>query len=114
MFPFLWAINAFFKTTHMAIIGTGFIVFISYFLSFAFDQVEGKLDHDIKKKFAISPLTAIKNTIDTYSKFHTMKFPMTWESWDTRRDGWSLKLGLNEFISNFIIYLAISFFIWLV
>ena len=87
---------------------TGFASFLSYYYSFASDQKQGVLDLDVKKQFALSPFTAIKNTIDTYGQFHANHYPMTFESWGTERFNWSLKLGANQFIVNFIFWMAVA------
>ena len=78
----MWALRYFSSTTRMAMIVTGFAVFLSYQISFASDQLEGVLDFKLKNSFARSPLTAIKNTFDTYGKLHTTNFPMNYDNWD--------------------------------
>lgn len=57
---------------------------------------------------AWSPITVIKITFDTYGKLHAGKFFMSFENYDTERADWSLKLGINQMIANFFVYLAIG------
>ena len=108
IFSFVWALRTLSNSTRTAIVVTAFAVFASFYLSFASDQLNGILDHDLKRRFALSPLTAIKNTVDTYAFFHTMKFPMTFDNWDTKRFNWSLNAGVNAFIYNFVFYLLVG------
>ena len=108
IFSFVWALRTLSNSTRTAIVVTAFAVFASFYLSFASDQLNGILDHDLKRRFALSPLTAIKNTVDTYAFFHTMEFPMTFDNWDTKRFNWSLNAGVNAFIYNFVFYLLVG------
>ena len=67
IFSFVWALRTLTSTTRSAIIVTSFAFFVSHYFSFASDQLEGVLDYDLKRRVALSPLTAIKNTVDTYA-----------------------------------------------
>jgi len=53
------------------------------------------------------PLAAIKLTIDTYGRFNVMKFPLTFDNWDTEVGNWSLMAGVEMYIFNFIFGLVI-------
>ena len=109
LFSFVWALRTLTSTTRTAIIVTSFAFFASYYLSYASDQLEGVLDYDLKREVALSPLTAIKNTVDTYTSFHMMQFPMRFGNWDTRKNNWSLRDGARAFIFNFFFFLLIAF-----
>lgn len=95
LFSFVWMLRNFSQTPRMAIVVTGFFVFLSFYLSFASDQLEGPLDFDLKRLFALSPLTAIKNTVDTCSRFHSRGWPITAANMATDDSyNWSVEAGL--------------------
>ena len=108
LFAFVWALRPLSNTPRMAMIVTGFCSFLSFALSYASDQKEGVLDLSTRKSYALSPFTAIKNTLDTYAIFHAMSYPMNFESWETKRFNWSLKIGADQMIVNFLVWLAIA------
>ena len=112
LFSFVWMLRNFTQTSKMAMIVTGFFIFISFHLSYASDQLEGPLDFDLKRFLALSPLTAIKNTVDTCARFHTRDWPITFENMDTDDSyNWSISAGLTQSAANFVIYLVIAFLI---
>ena len=92
-----------------AIAFSGFFIFLSFYFSFAVDQTEGPLDNNLKRLFALSPMTAIKNTIDCWNHFHMQGVPTTFDNWGVN-DGynWSLQDGALLSTVNFVCYLVLA------
>ena len=63
------------------------------------------LPYDTKKAAAIFPLTAMKMTIENYSKFNLNKYPLTFDNWHERLENWSMKDAFNQHVFNIIFYM---------
>ena len=59
-------------------------------------------------------MTAIKLTLDTYANFYNIEWGMNFDNYDVVMDGWSLKIGLQMFVFNFLLWSALGLFFDLV
>lgn len=57
---------------------------------------------------ALSPVTALKKTIDHYSSTYAIDFPMTFANFNMMKSEWSVMLGISMFIINFFLYLGVG------
>ena len=57
---------------------------------------------------ALAPLAAIKMTMDNWAKFHYMFWNMNFENWHLIKLGWSLQIGAQMFIVNFILWTTVG------
>ena len=54
------------------------------------------------------PLTAIKLTIETYLEFMKSEFPISFDNYEIERFNWSIKSGMESFVLNFFLWLALA------
>ena len=92
----------------MAFFTVGFFLFLSYCMIFLVDQTEPRAEDGDIKAVALTPLATVKLTIDTLSKIHYLRWPMNFKNYHFEKDGWSIKLGINAFITNFIVYTIVG------
>ena len=50
----------------------------------------------------------MKLTIDTYGMFNLMKFPLTFDNWDSRVGNWSMQDAAFQHVFNFFFYLILN------
>ena len=60
------------------------------------------------KKVAYAPLSAAKLTIDTLSEMHYIGWPSNFDNYDVKKKNWSIKLGINAYILNLIVYTIVG------
>jgi len=108
LFGLVFALQPFFNSGKMAVFVTTFFFFLSYLATELIDQKEPVIEYSFQRMVCLSPLTAIKKTFDTFASFYYIDWPMTFDNYDTVKDEFSVKSGMNIFIFNFFLYLAIG------
>ena len=108
MFGLIWALQPFFKTARMAILVTGFFLFLSWYISYIVDQKEPTLETGTQEAAALAPLTAVKLTYDTLSKLHYIFINMNFTNYDWFFNGWSMKVGINMMIIDFFVWTSVG------
>jgi len=108
LFALVWALQPLSQTKRMAMFILTFAFFLSLQVTQTVIQRFPKIPNENKMSAAWSPITVIKLTFDTYGKLHAGKFFMSFDNYETERDNWSMKLGINQMIANFFVYLAIG------
>ena len=59
-------------------------------------------------KVAYGPLAAVKLTWDVLAKIHYIEWKANFDNYEIEIKNWSIKLGVDAFITNFLLYTAIG------
>ena len=92
----------------MAILVTGFFLFLTWYLSFVVDQKDPIIETSTQEMAALAPLTAVRLTLDTLAKQHGAYINMNFENYDWTFNGWSLKIGINMMILDFFLWTSVG------
>ena len=57
-------------------------------------------------KVAYGPLAAVKMTWDVLARIHYIEWKVNFDNYEVEFVNWSIKLGVDAFITNFLIYTA--------
>ena len=63
------------------------------------------------KQVAYAPLAAVKLTWDVLAKIHYIEWKVNFDNYEIETKNWSIKLGINAFILNFLVYTAVGIFL---
>ena len=108
LFALVLACQPLSSSRRMAIFVITFAFFLSFQVTQSMIQYVPTITKEAKLQACWSPLAAIKHTIDTYGQFFLLDWPMTFDNYHEEKNNWSLKLGLEQFIKNTIVYILIG------
>ena len=66
------------------------------------------MEYTKQRIVALSPVTALKKTVEHFTSTHAIDFPMTFENRDIIKSEWSAMRGIGMFILDFFLYLGLG------